>query len=112
MLKKLQVEEMSAEELERRVAMAVREETSELRSEVEALREELREQRRVITHQEAPGFFNDRVSSRRVKEYIKGKNLPADAPGPLPATKRGNLYFIKLEDLYDWQVGELPGQSS
>ena len=112
MLKKLQVEEMSAEELERRVAMAVREETSELRSEVEALRAELREQRRVITHQEAPGFFNDRVSPRRVKEYIKGRNLPTDAPGPLPATKRGNLYFIKLEDLYDWQVGELNGQSS
>lgn len=103
----LRVKEIAPDELTRAVAEAVRQETQELRSEVQALRKELREQRRVITHQEAPKFFNERVSGRRVKEYIKGKNLPDGVTESLPATKRGNLYFIKLEDLYDWQVGEL-----
>jgi hypothetical protein len=109
---RLEIENMNSGQLQQAIAEAVEEVAAPLREEVQALREKLREQRRVITHQEAPKFFNDRVSPRRVKEYIKGKNLPADARGPLPATKRGNLYFIKLEDLYDWQVGELEGQPS
>lgn len=98
---------MSSDELRQAIAEAVAEGTGDLRAEVQALRKELREQRRVITHQETPKFFNERVSPRRVKEYIKGRNLLADAPGPLPMKKMGNLYFIELDTLFDWQMGEV-----
>jgi len=101
---------MSAEQMQQAINEAVREATESLRSEVQSLRQQLQKQRRVITHQEAPAFFNERVSARRVKEYIKGKNLPAGVTEPLPATKRGNLYLIELEDLFDWQVGEVEAE--
>lgn len=107
MTDRLEVENLSRSGLETLIQNAVTEATADLRREVQKLREQLKKQRRVITHQEAPAFFNERVSARRVKEYIKGKNLPAGVTEPLPATKRGNLYFIELEDLFDWQVGEV-----
>lgn len=104
---RMEIENMSSAEIQRLISDAVADATGSLQQEVKALRKELRENRRVITHQEAPKFFNQRVSPRRVKEYIKGKNLPNDAPAPLPAKKMGNLYFIELETLFDWQMGEV-----
>lgn len=104
---RMEIENMSSAEIQRLISDAVADATGSLQQEVKALRKELRESRRVITHQEAPKFFNQRVSPRRVKEYIKGKNLPKDATAPLPAKKMGNLFFIELETLFDWQMGEI-----
>ena len=46
---------------------------------------------------EAPAYFNYDVQPETIIRYIKEEGLPA--------THRGRLYFIEVEDLFEWQLG-------
>ena len=55
----------------------------------------------MITHKEAPAFFNHDVKPETVIRFIKEEGLPV--------VQRGRLYFIRLEDLFEWQMGRGEG---
>jgi len=63
-------------------------------------------ERSVILHTEAPRYFDHRVSESRIREYIRGKDLPAGTDLPLPAERKGRMYFIEVEKLSKWQIGK------
>lgn len=78
-------------------------------------------ERSVITPAQAALYaFDGQITSARVCEYIRGKNLPSGIDLPLPARPIGSTYHIPvdrlnrwrrgeagLEDLYDWQREKL-----
>ena len=96
--RRLEVEDLSAAEIQHLIWQAVSDAFGPLQQSLQDLREQLRNQRKVITHKEAPAFFNYDVQPETVIRYIKEEGLPA--------TMRGRLYFIRLEDLFEWQLGE------
>lgn len=96
-IRRLEVEDLTSAEIQRLIWQAVYDAVGPLQQTVEELREQLQKQRKVITHKEAPAFFNHDVQPETIIRYIKEEGLPA--------TMRGRLYFIKLEDLFDWQMG-------
>ncbi len=96
-IRRLEVEDLTSAEIQRLIWQAVNDALGPLHQSVQDLREQLQNQRKVITHKEAPAFFNYDVQPETVIRYIKEEGLPA--------TMRGRLYFIRLEDLFDWQVG-------
>ena len=104
MSNRLEVEGLNARELRQMMKQALRQETAPLREEVRELKKKLHEQRRVITHKEAPAFFNHEVTPETVVTYIKERGLEA--------TKRGRIWFIELEDLFEWQSGGPPGKDT
>ena len=95
--KRLEVEDLSSVEIQRLIWEAVNDALGPLQQSLHDLREQLHKQRKVITHKEAPAFFNHDVQPETVIRYIKEEGLPA--------TLRGRLYFIRLEDLFEWQAG-------
>ena len=54
---------------------------------------------KVITHKEAIHYFNGDVTPETVLRYIHEEALPAQ--------KVGRLYFIRIDDLFAWQMGEI-----
>lgn len=106
MLRKFELENATVEDIVERINMAVEEATAPLRSEVEELRDELMQHRRVVTHREAVKYFGYNIKPRRVKEFILAKNLPKGVDIPLPANRIGNTYFIDVDTLQDWQAGD------
>ena len=44
----------------------------------------------------SPAYFNYDVQPETILRYIKEEGLPA--------TQRGRLYFIEVEDLFGWQL--------
>lgn len=110
--KRLEVDNVDAEDLTQRILVAVAEAVAPLAREVQDLRRQLHGQRGVITHKEATAYFAHEVKTDRVLDFIKGKNLPQGVTRPLPANKVGNVYFIRLDDLFAWQAGTLlPSQT-
>ena len=95
--KRLEVEDLSATDIRELIRQAVREAMDPLQRAMDDLSEKLTRQRKVITHKEAPAFFNYDVRPETVIRFIKEEGLPA--------TQRGRLYFIRLEDLFEWQMG-------
>ena len=85
-------------DVERLITQAVNEAVGPLQQAVHELREQLHQHRKAITHKEAPAFFNYDVQPETILRYIKEEGLPA--------TQRGRLYFIDLEDLFSWQLGQ------
>ncbi|MCH8122075.1 MAG: hypothetical protein IH853_03030 [Bacteroidetes bacterium] len=100
----VQITEISIDELRRLVRGVIQAENNELRKEVALLREELRHGRRVITHRQAIHYFDSRVTPETILEYIWWCGLPA--------SKRGRLWFIQIEDLYDWLLGKIGFEST
>ena len=84
------------------ITQAVRAAMGPLEETVARLREQLHRQRRVITHKEAPAYFNYDVQPETILRYIKEEGLPA--------VQRGRLYFIEVEALYAWQLRRETGQ--
>lgn len=105
MPRKVEIESVDVSELQDLITVAVERATSALRREVEQLRTRLHEERSVITHREAPAYFAGEVSEARIREYVRGKDLPAGMDIPLPARKQGRVYFIDVETLQRWQLG-------
>lgn len=97
MEKQLVITQVDISDLRRILREAVEEEVVGLRQEVEALREELRLSRHVITHKEATFYFDGDVKPATIIEYINFRGLPA--------YKNGRKWFIYLGDLLDWQIG-------
>ena len=97
--RRLEVEDLSAVEIQHLIWQAVNDALGPLQKSLDDLHEQLQKQRTVITHKEAPAFFNYDVQPETVIRYIKEEGLPA--------TMRGRLYFIRLEDLFDWQLGKV-----
>ena len=95
--KRLEVEDLTSSEIQQLIWQAVNDALVPLQQSLHDLREQLQKQRKVITHKGAPAFFNYDVQPETVIRYIKEEGLPA--------TQRGRLYFIRLEDLFEWQVG-------
>ena len=95
--KRLEVEDLTSAEIKQLIWEAVNDALGPLKQSLHDTREQLQKQRKVITHKEAPAFFNYDVQPETVIRYIKEEGLPA--------TQRGRLYFIRLEDLFDWQLG-------
>lgn len=95
--KRLEVEDLSSSDVHQLITRAVSEAMGPLQHAMAELREQLQHQRKVITHKEAPAFFNHDVKPETVIRYIKEEGLPA--------VQRGRLYFIRLEDLFEWQMG-------
>ena len=95
--KRLEVEDLTSTDVQRLITQAVNEAVGPLQQAVQELREQLHRHRKVITHKEAPTFFNHDVQPETILRYIKEEGLPA--------TQRGRLYFIKVEDLFEWQLG-------
>lgn len=105
MEKHIFIEGTSVSDFFRQVHNVVREANGDLRQEVAQLKEEIRKNGQVVvSHRAAPVYFDDKVSSERVLDYIHGRNLPQGAPGPLPAVKTGQVYYIKVEDIAKWQL--------
>ena len=103
-MNELRVIEVTPDQFKALVREAVASAAQPLREEVERLRERLHKLRPVITHREAAFDFLD-VKPSQVIRYIKGQQLPEDRP-PLPAQRGGKTYYIRLETLYRWQMGE------
>ena len=97
--KRLEVEDLTSADVERLITQAVNEAVGPLQQAVRELREQLHRHRKVITHKEAPAFFNYDVQPETILRYIKEEGLPA--------TQRGRLYFIEVEDLFAWQLGRM-----
>ena len=97
MSNRLEVEKMTAGQLRELMQQAIRSETQGLCEQVRQLKKKLHEQRAVITHKEAPAYFNHEVKPETITGYIRNEGLPA--------TKRGRLWFIRVEDLQEWQAG-------
>lgn len=91
------IQEISVGELRELFRGIVQQENEELRREVVLLREELRHSRRVITHKEAAFYFDSEVTPETVLTYVHYQGLPA--------AKTGRIWFIYLQDLFDWQIG-------
>lgn len=83
--------------VERVVERAMATKVGPLAREVQELRDQIRQTRRVITHKIAPLFFDDEVKPETVIDYIKHRGLPA--------YKNGRKWYIYLDDLMDWQIG-------
>ncbi|MCH8246412.1 MAG: hypothetical protein IH951_08395 [Bacteroidetes bacterium] len=98
------IDQISTAELRELFRGIVQQENEELRKEVALLREEIRLGRRVITHRQAIHYFDSRVTSETILEYIWWCGLPA--------SKRGRLWFIQIEDLYDWLLGKIGFESA
>ena len=80
---------------------------SVVREQIEKALEDHRfKDRSIIAHSKAPRYFDGRVGEERIREYIRGKDLPEGTDLPLPAEKKGRLYFIEVEKLLRWQAGE------
>ena len=95
--RRLEVEDLTPGNVERLISRAVHEAVGPLQQAVEELRVQLHRQRKVITHKEAPAYFNHDVQPETIIRYIKEEGLPA--------TMRGRLYFIDIEELFEWQLG-------
>ncbi len=95
--KRLEVEDLTSADVERLITQAVNEAVGPLQQAVQELRAQLHTHRKVITHKEAPAYFNYDVQPETILRYIKEEGLPA--------TQRGRLYFIEVEDLFAWQLG-------
>jgi hypothetical protein len=100
--KRLEVEDLNSADVQHLITLAVNEAVGPLQQAVEELREQLHKYRKVITHKEAPAFFNYDVQPETIIRYIKEEGLPA--------TQRGRLYFIEVEDLFAWQLGRINGK--
>ena len=94
--KRLEVEDLTPADVQRLITQAVGEAVGPLQQTVQELRRQLHQHRRVITHKEAPAYFNHDVQPETVLRYIKEEGLPA--------VQRGRLYFIEVEALFDWQL--------
>jgi len=90
------VEDLTSADVQRLITLAVNEAVGPLQQAVRELREQLHRHRRVITHKEAPAYFNYDVQPETILRYIKEEGLPA--------TQRGRLYFIDVEVLFAWQL--------
>ena len=91
------IQDLSVPELRELVQGVVQIENSELRREVALLREELRTARSVLTLKAAIYYFDHKVTTATLIDYISFCGLPA--------FKKGRLWFIYLQDLLDWQIG-------
>lgn len=91
---------MNSADVERLITQAVNEAVGPLRQAVQELREQLHRHRKVITHKEAPAYYD--VQPETIIRYIKEEGLPA--------TQRGRLYFIEVENLFAWQLGRNNGR--
>ena len=100
------LEGTSSEDFFRKLRASVDEATGPLKQEVDELKKELRKSgRKTVSHRAAPIYFDNAITPERVLEYIHGRKLPEGAPGPLPAYKNGQVYYIKVEDIEAWQLG-------
>jgi len=106
MNRRLEVEHTTSDLLAKQIALAVREAVYPLKEQVIELQKQLRHSRAVITHREAPAYFDNEVKPSRILDYIKGRDLPMGTTLPLPANKIGNSYLIEVEVLQRWQVGK------
>lgn len=95
--RRLEVEDLTPTDVQRLITQAVNEAVGPLQQAVQELREQLHRHRKVITHKEAPAYFNYDVQPETILRYIKEEGLPA--------VQRGRLYFIEVEDLFEWQLG-------
>ena len=98
------IDQISTAELRELFRGIVQQENEELRKEVALLREELRHGRKVITHRQAVHYFDSRVTPETILEYIWWCGLPA--------SKRGRVWFIQIDDLYDWMLGKIGFEST
>ena len=106
MSKNIYIEGTSVPEFLKMLETCVQEATSDLRQEVDSLKEEIRKgNRRTVSHRAAPLYFDGSITPERVLDYIHGRRLPEGAPGPLPAYKNGNTWFIEVKDIESWQLG-------
>ena len=99
------LEGTSVADLIKQMTVCVDKATSPLKREIQYLREELRKSgRKAVSHRAAPIYFDDAITHQRVLDYIHGRNLPQGAPGPLPAVKTGQQWYIKVADIEAWQL--------
>jgi len=90
------ITQISIDELRRLVRDVVHGENDDLRKEVALLREELRLSRKVVSHRQAVHYFDSRITPETVISYIHDG---------LPAFKRGRIWFMYVQDIFDFQVG-------
>ena len=99
MSRRTEVDGMSKREMREMMQETMRQATQPLQEEVRELKKKLHEQRPVITHKEAPAYFNHEVKPETITGYIRNEGLPA--------TKRGRLWFIRVDELQEWQAGRV-----
>ena len=100
MTKRTELYSLAPDDIRDLMREALLEATTPLRREVAHLREQLHQLRPVITHKEAPAYFAGEVTPETIIDYCKNKGLPH--------SKQGRMYFIRITDLFDWQMSQAP----
>ena len=95
--KRVEIDGLEARDVERLIRLAVSEAMEPVKAAMDELNDKLRKSRQVITHKEAPAYFNYDVSPETIIRYIKHEGLPA--------TQKGRLYFISLPELFRLAAG-------
>lgn len=88
MSKNIYIEGTSVPEFLKMLETCVQEATSDLRQEVDSLKEEIRKgNRRTVSHRAAPLYFDGSITPERVLDYIHGHHRSIDriaSSGPCP----------------------------
>lgn len=96
MIRRVVIEELTPRDIEMMIQSAVERATQPLVEEISKLQEKLRVARPVIAHTEAPEYFDNRVTPETILRYIHEEGLTA--------SKRGQTWFIRRDDLFEWQM--------